>query len=111
MTNNDWSAEWPTTPGDYWFYGYVRHSDDKPSFNFARVRLTANQVLSVLIGGDFRRQTDRDVIGVWQPILYPALPDESVQTELLRRYAEAHPPKRSWWWSETEIKRVPEELD
>lgn len=32
----DWSKEWPTEPGDYWFYGYFNFAIDDDGLHFVQ---------------------------------------------------------------------------
>ena len=73
----DWTAEWPTDPGWYWFYGYRFGRDDdkdKPELLPVQVWRIANGVAWVVGGrGHFMYQGE-GTTGLWLPLSEPEAP-------------------------------------
>lgn len=70
-----WSAEWPTEPGWYWFYGArsaYAAKNGQVELRPCAVRKSANGVLYVMDGAFMYRAEGG--AGLWSPIAEPAKP-------------------------------------
>jgi hypothetical protein len=70
---NEWTTDWPTEPGWYWFYG-KRYGEEKHSIGTVEVFNVSNGVMRVL-GGAFMYPQEGHV-GVFQRIETPVVPAE-----------------------------------
>lgn len=75
--HSPWSEEWPTTPGIYWFYGYL------DSWN-GRELVVAKMVSDcsfgyILPGKEIHR--GGGIEGLWLPIEEPALPNVEAEKD------------------------------
>ena len=68
----NWTKEWPTTPGQYWFYGRRSSMRDKDDLFYVQVRKIQNGV-TYICEGSFLFEAE-GAKGVWQPITLPELP-------------------------------------
>ncbi len=77
----NWTREWPTEPGRYWFYGYpygkqkteMGLGDKKPFLSLVKVDKTTNSIMYVLDGQFFFR--DSKIIGKFKKADLPELPN------------------------------------
>lgn len=77
--NSNWTKDWPTKAGTYWFYGWAfmlkRRREGNPRLSLVRVRASAKPDVMVCIGeGNFFYEAESD--GVWLPATLPELPAE-----------------------------------
>lgn len=71
----NWTKEWPTCPGYYWFYGWCfRGRHRKPELHYVKVRRIANGLALVTNGHFLYKAEGGD--GYWSPAITPALPEE-----------------------------------
>lgn len=79
----NWSKDWPTKPGYYWFYGYKCGSyENRPKrlsvvvVDTARngVCVIPNRFIYVCDGQFIYKKEGYD--GVWQEVILPELPNE-----------------------------------
>lgn len=79
-----WSEEWPTEPGDYWFYGWTwldntMERNGPPKYHHVQVHVTAGGARVYIARGNFMyksnlvRNYERHV-GVWTPVTFPEPP-------------------------------------
>lgn len=78
---NDWTEEWPTAEGMYWFYGwlwcdkyYTNLIERKPQCSIVDVKRIANGALYVSHGTFLHKNTGRHV-GLWHKVDLDNLPD------------------------------------
>lgn len=75
---DDWSEEWPTEPGRYWFYGYkwkpfTSDMDKPPEMFLVKVRDGGNGVMRVTDGHFlYKAEGGR---GLWTPAVLPEIPE------------------------------------
>lgn len=70
----NWTREWPTQSGHYWFYGWCFHGhDNAPQLFFVKVRQIQNG-LAYITEGHFLYEAE-GARGVWQEAELPKLPD------------------------------------
>lgn len=73
MTN--WTKEWPTCPGHYWFYGWCfRSRHHGPELHFVKIRQIVNGIARVTNGHFLYKAEGGD--GYWLLATVVALPDE-----------------------------------
>jgi len=74
----NWTKEWPTEPGSYWFYGYFNYGVGREGLHFVEVYRHAGS-LTVMAGtttaycGNTLIQPEL-AFGVWQKAEVPELP-------------------------------------
>lgn len=74
----EWTTEWPTEPGTYWFYGYRYGYDGRlPNLNFVEIRSLQNShggwsLVGITRGAFMYKQEGHD--GLWLPAELPPLP-------------------------------------
>ncbi len=73
MPKNEWTSDWPTKPGWYWFYGQ-KYGEVERSMSTIRVRRAMNGVYRV-IDGHFMYQQEGHR-GMFQRIPTPVVPTE-----------------------------------
>lgn len=71
---SQWSREWPTESGWYWFYGVLSKSADTPRLKPVQVRRTGNGHMFYVIAGGFAYQQE-GARGYWLPAVVPDLPE------------------------------------
>lgn len=70
-----WSEAWPTTPGNYWFYGVRRRQEDKPQVWFVRVRVIPVMLQYLAYEAEDRRMHESEgAKGLWLPATVPLPP-------------------------------------
>jgi len=82
MTNpNQWTSEWPTEPGMYWFYGWAFLNKPRPvgeaKMVLARMVLGQNGAPVYVSRGRF--MYDEECIGLWTPAILPDAPLEQLK--------------------------------
>lgn len=80
MTKNEWTPDWPTEPGWYWFYGH-RYGAEIVSMNTVHVKRASNNVIRVMDGAFMYQQEKHR--GVFQRIPTPVVPAEIAGGDLL----------------------------
>lgn len=73
----NWTSEWPTEPGHYWFYGcrYAgRARPGRPYYVTVLERQTLGSVYYITCGDYLSKAGGAE--GVWQPVQFPELPRE-----------------------------------
>ena len=71
---NEWSDEWPTEPGTYWFYGWDWGDFNRePELHYVRVKRISNGVAHIT-DGNFVLKGDK-WYGKWQIADLPELPE------------------------------------
>lgn len=73
----EWTKEWPTEPGWYWFYGQKFrgwNDDGDPQLYMVIVHKTRNGVACVVDGHFMYAQ--EGAWGWWQPAILPDLPED-----------------------------------
>jgi len=71
----NWTSEWPTEPGHYWFYGWCFSDRDRPArFHYTTVGKTPRGVCYVADGYFLYKAEGAE--GVWQEVQFPELPEE-----------------------------------
>ncbi len=75
--DEDWTKDWPTEPGYYWFYGWCFRQwgetrDRPPEWHFVKVRRTANS-LALITDGHFLHKAEGGE-GRWIPANMPKPP-------------------------------------
>lgn len=73
MTENEWTTDWPTEPGWYWFYGH-KYGDERVSVGVVQVRKISTGV-SLVLDGNFMFLQEKHR-GVFQRIATPVVPAE-----------------------------------
>lgn len=75
----EWTKEWPTIEGVYWFYGWrFKHdADEPPSIHFVEVHKASNGILYVARGNFMWKEEGAE--GIW---LSGAFPDRPSWDEL-----------------------------
>lgn len=68
----EWSDEWPTLPGRYWFYGVRSKHAEKPQLVVVYARRIRNGFLYV--AGNYVIHYSQGARGVWTPLAEPELP-------------------------------------
>ena len=79
-TENEWTPDWPTEHGWYWFYGH-KYGEEKVSITVVRVRKVTDGVVRV-IDGAFMYKGEKHR-GVFQRISTPVIPAEIAGGDLL----------------------------
>ena len=73
QTRHEWTIEWPTEPGNYWFYGYrFRSRTSPPELNLVKARGVRNGVALIVEGSFMFRE--EGAYGVWIKANLPDLP-------------------------------------
>lgn len=67
-----WTREWPTTPGRYWFFGRRSRSAERDEL-FAAIVVQASNTMVHIIEGSFAYQ-EEGAVGRWAPMELPDLP-------------------------------------
>lgn len=73
---HDWSSEWPTEPGRYWFYGWrstFAKNNSKPSLMMVNVRQVANSLMFITDGVFLYKGEGAE--GVFCSAIAPSLPE------------------------------------
>jgi hypothetical protein len=70
--NKQWSAEWPTKPGYYWFFGYQFKSESNKHLYTVRVVSIADNKRATICEGSFMYKSATGK-GYWQEIELPEL--------------------------------------
>jgi hypothetical protein len=77
MSKTEWTEEWPTEPGYYWFYGWCWRSEIRdgkaPRFFYVRVRPCSNSMMYVT-DGHFMYEEEGGY-GLWSKAQLPELPE------------------------------------
>lgn len=68
---NEWTSDWPTEPGWYWFYGY-KYGEARLSIGTVSIKTISNGIMTVM-DGHFMYQQEGHV-GVFQRIPTPVIP-------------------------------------
>lgn len=78
----NWTNQWPTEPGEYWFYGWCWGSRARdPQMHFVRASRTGppeHPGLVVVTDGHFLWQSEGG-LGLWCPAKLPDAPDVALQ--------------------------------
>lgn len=78
-----WTPEWPTEPGDYWFCGWAflhkAKAVDKPETILVKAHRGRNSVVLVGNGGIMY---DGECIGLWSPANLPEPPEDQLKEML-----------------------------
>jgi len=77
--SGDWTEDWPTEPGHYWFYGWCFRPWGSvrvrpPEWHFVRVSRTANS-LAFVTDGHFLYKSEGGE-GLWMPAMLPEPPTQ-----------------------------------
>jgi hypothetical protein len=80
MTENEWTPDWPTEPGWYWFYGHM-YGEEKRSAGVVRVSKISNGLIHVLDGNFMWPKEGHR--GVFQRLPAPVIPAEIAGGELV----------------------------
>ena len=76
-----WTTEWPTAPGDYWFYGWCfRNRKHVAELNFVKARPTRNSLCLVTNGHFLYREEGG--YGMWLSARLPYLPELPPEEEV-----------------------------
>jgi hypothetical protein len=79
----EWTDEWPTEPGEYWFYGWEhgkREDMEKPpEMSFVRARQGRDSMFYVAGGHFIYRQ---EAVGKWTKANLPDPPTLDLEREL-----------------------------
>ena len=68
-----WTLDWPTEPGDYWFYGWSFGCfGEKPKMHLAECRKISSGVIYIINGHFMWR--NRGHVGRWTPTVFPEAP-------------------------------------
>lgn len=76
----NWTAEWPTEPGLYWFYGWLWLNKNwetegrKPEFDLIKVHKNSRGDVICITNGNFMFKEERHM-GLWKLVDLPELPD------------------------------------
>ena len=71
----NWTKEWPTCSGYYWFYGWCfRDRHRKPELHFVKSRQLTKGTALVTNGHFLYKAEGGD--GYWLPVVRPILPNE-----------------------------------
>jgi hypothetical protein len=75
----EWTAEWPTESGRYWFYGwrFMPAYDRSPELSLVEIWKSPSGGLLYVTGGHFLYK-EEGARGVWQKAILPELPPESL---------------------------------
>ena len=79
-TENEWTPDWPTKPGWYWFYGH-KYGEDRVSMSVVRVDKISNGLMHVIDGAFMYKQEKHR--GVFQRMSTPVVPVEIAGGDLL----------------------------
>jgi len=81
MTNpNQWTSEWPTEPGMYWFYGWPflqGEPTDEPEWVSVEVFFDGGGKSVWVGGGHFMFKSENR--GLWTPAILPDAPLEQLK--------------------------------
>lgn len=77
MSEHEWTWEWPTEAGTYWFFGWnngyaKRHSP--PRMHLARVHITASLEPAYVSEGHILYRAE-GAMGKWLPAVLPERPE------------------------------------
>lgn len=77
----EWTTQWPTEPGDYWFYGYryqrdILDTDRKPALILIEVIKVRNSIATIG-NGEFMFENET-VHAHFSPFTPPSLPEIDV---------------------------------
>lgn len=71
----EWTIEWPSEPGYYWFYGWAFTDRSRdPELHFVKVRGIAQGKLMYVTNGHFLFKQEGGE-GYWMPVTLPELPE------------------------------------
>jgi len=71
----EWTTEWPTEPGVYWFYGWcVSYRRVPANFYCVEVWKEGNSIGYEACGHSLYKSEGAE--GVWQPVQFPEPPEE-----------------------------------
>lgn len=78
--NSGWVKEWPTEPGEYWFYGdpngnVMTEKTDKRQLILVRAARSSNDGLVLVGNRQFINKAECGVYVRWMPATLPALPE------------------------------------
>jgi hypothetical protein len=68
----EWISDWPTVPGNYWFYG-SRFGHDDPEIHFVKAWRASNKVIVYVADGAFMYK-EEGAEGKWTKAVLPKLP-------------------------------------
>ena len=74
--NTDWTKEWPTTPGWYWFYGV----EGGMQIRLMSVEVVASNKKTLMYKAGMVYIYPGSADGVWQSAVVPELPKEQHET-------------------------------
>ena len=83
----EWSKEWPTERGYYWFYGDIDEND--PQFfklDFAEVCGEKGDIVAYIGERIFLQKGKSGINGFWAPVEFPDIPSKAIIND-----PEAHP--------------------
>lgn len=71
MQNNNWTSDWPTEPGNYWFHGWLHKCsyDSKPKTCLVKA-FNLGPTLALVAEGSFIYRRD-GAKGLWLPAEVP----------------------------------------
>lgn len=74
---HEWTTEWPTAPGLYWFYGWTFTKDytTLPKYHPGLVRMVGAGNLLYLLDGAFAFKGENNHRGKWHLAELPPCPD------------------------------------
>lgn len=81
---SNWTKEWPTEPGDYYFYGKYKNSDLPFDLKYCKARKAGSdgrQFLSLVVDGAFCHKSEQ--LGLFKKIEKVDLPTEEELADLL----------------------------
>lgn len=76
MEEREWSAEWPTKPGWYWFFGYL-YGGETREYAPVQVFKVSNGVVRT-VNGNFMYRSEGH-LGLFIPAIVPSPPTEMME--------------------------------
>jgi hypothetical protein len=70
---NEWTAEWPTKPGTYWFYGLISRQSERPQLVLVRAYSAGNDRVALVAEGRIIYRVEAS--GYFMPAVLPEPPE------------------------------------
>ncbi len=78
----EWSREWPTAPGKYWFYGWIYSNSEEPKMYFAHLSAYGNHFVLMEKSSELYLFHASHAKGLWVPVVGRCPPSDELLAEL-----------------------------
>lgn len=78
----EWSKEWPTEPGRYWFYGWLHSNSEEPEMHFVHLSTHGNHFALMEKSSELYVIHPSHARGLWVPAIERCPPSDKLLAEL-----------------------------